>query len=65
MGMNGISGYPPPSSVQRARDLNQLSMRLTNLKKFTQYSVVVQAYNRVGAGPRNEEIVVTTDEDGE
>jgi len=39
-------------------------MTVANLKKYTQYSVVVQAYNRVGAGPKNEAIVVTTGEDG-
>ncbi|XP_049771830.1 Down syndrome cell adhesion molecule-like protein Dscam2 [Schistocerca cancellata] len=36
---------------------------LTNLKKYTQYTILVQAYNRVGAGPRSQEVSATTDED--
>ncbi|XP_076282094.1 cell adhesion molecule Dscam2 isoform X2 [Lasioglossum baleicum] len=36
---------------------------LTNLKKFTQYSVVVQAYNALGQGPMTPEVVATTLED--
>ncbi|KAL3253629.1 hypothetical protein MRX96_054422 [Rhipicephalus microplus] len=37
---------------------------LNNLRKFTKYSVLVQAYNAVGAGPRSDEVVVYTAEDG-
>ena len=37
---------------------------LTNLKKFTRYRIVVQAYNRIGAGPRNEDLIISTAEDG-
>ncbi|XP_033338230.2 cell adhesion molecule Dscam2 isoform X4 [Megalopta genalis] len=37
--------------------------QLTNLKKFTQYSVVVQAYNALGQGPMTPEVVATTLED--
>ncbi|XP_066598053.1 cell adhesion molecule Dscam2-like isoform X1 [Prorops nasuta] len=36
---------------------------LTNLKKFTRYNVVVQAYNSLGPGPMTPEIVATTLED--
>ncbi|KAH8022836.1 hypothetical protein HPB51_005996 [Rhipicephalus microplus] len=36
---------------------------LNNLRKFTKYSVLVQAYNAVGAGPRSDEVVVYTAED--
>ncbi len=43
----------------------RLSLSLTHLKKYTRYAVVVQAYNRLGAGPRTEEIEVMTGEDGE
>ncbi len=58
------------STFQSIRLLNQASyspLRLTisHLKKFTKYSVVVQAFNKMGAGPRNEAVVVTTGEDGE
>ncbi|XP_049947468.1 Down syndrome cell adhesion molecule-like protein Dscam2 [Schistocerca serialis cubense] len=41
----------------------ELQNTLTNLQKFTEYTILVQAYNRVGAGPRSKEVVATTDED--
>lgn len=37
---------------------------LHNLRKFTKYSILVQAYNSIGAGPRSDEMVVSTAEDG-
>uniref|UniRef100_A0A670KB91 Cell adhesion molecule DSCAM n=1 Tax=Podarcis muralis TaxID=64176 RepID=A0A670KB91_PODMU len=37
---------------------------LDNLKKFTQYGMVVQACNRAGIGPSSQEIITTTLEDG-
>ncbi|XP_029162197.1 Down syndrome cell adhesion molecule-like protein Dscam2, partial [Nylanderia fulva] len=36
---------------------------LTNLKKFTRYSVVVQAFNALGPGPMTQEVVASTLED--
>ncbi|XP_067123055.1 cell adhesion molecule Dscam1-like [Centruroides vittatus] len=36
---------------------------LNQLHKFTRYSVLVQAYNSMGAGPRSDEIIVRTLED--
>uniref|UniRef100_A0A8C5DD94 Cell adhesion molecule DSCAM n=1 Tax=Gouania willdenowi TaxID=441366 RepID=A0A8C5DD94_GOUWI len=36
---------------------------LDNLKKFTQYSVVVQAANRAGTGPSSQQVVTKTLED--
>jgi len=36
---------------------------LDNLKKFAQYGVVVQAFNRAGTGPSSSEINATTLED--
>lgn len=38
--------------------------QLTNLKKYTRYSTIVQAYNSLGAGPMTPEVVATTLEDG-
>ncbi|XP_017784824.1 PREDICTED: Down syndrome cell adhesion molecule-like protein Dscam2 isoform X11 [Nicrophorus vespilloides] len=35
---------------------------ITNLKTYTQYSVVVQAFNKVGAGPMSEDIKAYTAE---
>ena len=37
---------------------------IENLDKFTKYSVHVQAYNIKGAGPRSQDVVVLTLEDG-
>lgn len=37
---------------------------LDHLKKFAQYGVVVQAFNRAGTGPSSSEINATTLEDG-
>ena len=53
--------YPAPFSPSSE---HRLSLSLANLKKYTKYAVVVQAYNRLGAGPRSEEINVMTGEDG-
>ncbi|XP_022240839.1 Down syndrome cell adhesion molecule-like protein Dscam2 [Limulus polyphemus] len=36
---------------------------LSKLQKFTRYSVLVQAYNSMGAGPRSDEVSVLTEED--
>ncbi|XP_055318403.1 cell adhesion molecule Dscam2 isoform X27 [Sitodiplosis mosellana] len=33
----------------------EYSLELTNLKTYTQYSVIIQAYNKVGAGPMSDE----------
>jgi len=37
---------------------------LSNLNKFTQYHVIVQAYTSQGSGPPSKEIAVQTMEDG-
>uniref|UniRef100_A0ABD2XLN9 Down syndrome cell adhesion molecule-like protein Dscam2 n=1 Tax=Trichogramma kaykai TaxID=54128 RepID=A0ABD2XLN9_9HYME len=37
--------------------------QLSGLKKYTRYSVVVQAYNALGPGPMTAEVVATTHED--
>uniref|UniRef100_A0A8C2WX55 Cell adhesion molecule DSCAM n=1 Tax=Cyclopterus lumpus TaxID=8103 RepID=A0A8C2WX55_CYCLU len=39
------------------------SIVLDDLKKFTQYSVVVQAANRAGTGPSSQQVVIKTLED--
>ncbi|XP_046988949.1 Down syndrome cell adhesion molecule homolog [Schistocerca americana] len=36
---------------------------LTNLQKFTEYTVLIQAYNKAGAGPKSPEVTAMTDED--
>jgi len=37
---------------------------LSGLKKYTRYSIVVQAYNEVGSGPLSEQVSTETLEDG-
>ncbi|PSN39680.1 Down syndrome cell adhesion molecule-like protein Dscam2 [Blattella germanica] len=41
----------------------ELQIVLKGLHKFTEYIVLVQSYNRAGAGPRSEEVMATTEED--
>ncbi|XP_031846326.1 cell adhesion molecule Dscam2 isoform X2 [Nomia melanderi] len=58
----------PISTASVALGLARPSMpgrqyQLTNLKKFTRYNVVVQAYNALGQGPTTPEVVATTLED--
>ena len=48
---------------------NSLQTRLKwqiheQLKTFRDYALVIQAFNRMGAGPKSQEIIVTTMEDG-
>lgn len=40
----------------------EYSLELKNLKKSTQYSVVVQAFNKIGAGPMSDGKIQSTDE---
>ncbi|KAG7226120.1 hypothetical protein INR49_018731 [Caranx melampygus] len=49
-------------SVDTTGDTTE-SIVLDNLKKFTQYSVVVQAANRAGTGPSSQQVVTKTLED--
>lgn len=51
-------------SVETTGD-NAENLVLDNLKKFTQYGVVVQASNSAGTGPSSTEVASTTLEDGE
>lgn len=37
---------------------------LSGLKKYTRYTIVVQAYNEVGSGPLSEQVTTETMEDG-
>lgn len=39
--------------------------RLTGLRKYSQYSVVVKAFNNKGDGPGSDPVTVQTLEDGE
>ena len=39
-----------------------LSLQISNLEVFTEYAVVVQAFNKIGQGPMSEEALVHTAE---
>lgn len=43
---------------------DRCEMRITNLKPFTTYRIVVKAFNSIGAGPDSDFIRVTTSEGG-
>ena len=42
----------------------RLKWKIEQLKTFTKYAIILQAFNARGAGPKSEEVVVTTMEDG-
>lgn len=44
--------------------VEELSVQIGGLKKFTKYAVVVQAYNGQGKGPLSEPVIVMTSEGG-
>lgn len=46
------------------RDEDNFHVILNALKPFTEYTILVQAYNSMGAGPRSDEVIIQTDEDG-
>lgn len=43
---------------------DMMEYELTYLKKFTKYSIVVNAFNRMGRGPPSDEVIAVTAEDG-
>nr|XP_023016837.1 Down syndrome cell adhesion molecule-like protein Dscam2 isoform X6 [Leptinotarsa decemlineata] len=47
---------------QREEEGKEHHLKISNLKTYTQYSVVVQAFNKVGAGPTSEDIKANTAE---
>ena len=63
LGTPGSASVGPSEAVEEEVETRRHELRVDNLKKFTQYSVVIQAYNSEGAGPRNQEVVASTAED--
>lgn len=57
-----IKGAPVTSDIEMPQE-EEMHITLHSLKKFTKYGVVVQAFNRLGAGPKSEEVVTRTLED--
>ena len=54
-----------PAQKEKGEPVGMMELLLENLDKFSRYSVSIQAYNKLGTGPRNvPEVVVKTDEDG-
>lgn len=51
------------SFYQNVTTVNQ-SFELTGLEKFTNYSIKVLAYTRIGDGNVSDPVIVSTDEDG-
>ena len=51
------------SFYQNVTTVNQ-SFELTGLEKFTNYSIKVLAYTRIGDGNVSDHVIVSTDEDG-
>ncbi|KAJ8982888.1 hypothetical protein NQ317_004318 [Molorchus minor] len=47
---------------QREEEGKEHHLKISNLKTYTQYSVVVQAFNKIGAGPTSEEVKANTAE---
>lgn len=45
-------------------DMQPTPYTVTGLRSFTQYTVTVQAFNSVGAGPTSQEVSATTHEAG-
>uniref|UniRef100_T1JP45 Fibronectin type-III domain-containing protein n=1 Tax=Strigamia maritima TaxID=126957 RepID=T1JP45_STRMM len=62
-----ISGTEDPFNVQTVEVpdeyMEEMKLRIPDLQKYTQYGVMVQAFNDKGLGPKSEEIVVMTSED--
>lgn len=52
------------SYVSQNPEVNGLSYKLEGLKKFTEYSIRVLAYNRYGTGISSEDLKITTLPDG-
>uniref|UniRef100_T1J9F3 Down syndrome cell adhesion molecule-like protein Dscam2 n=1 Tax=Strigamia maritima TaxID=126957 RepID=T1J9F3_STRMM len=50
-------------TVEAHSNSDNVELHLTNLRKFTKYSVLVQAFNRMGRGPHSDEVVALTSED--
>ncbi|KAJ8967482.1 hypothetical protein NQ314_002796 [Rhamnusium bicolor] len=47
---------------QREEEGKEHHLKISNLKTYTQYSIVVQAFNKIGAGPISEEVKANTAE---
>lgn len=51
-----------PNPLSSIINKNQYQLVLNRLKPYTEYVLVVQAYNQIGAGPRSDEVKFKTDQ---
>jgi Down syndrome cell adhesion protein len=58
----GLEQATPPMPV--TLDASRTTLTLRDLKKYTQYSVRVRAFNMLGDGPWSPTVLVMTAEDG-
>lgn len=63
-----VSGFENEAFIYKTLEIDERGFveetQLNGLKKFTKYSVIVQAFNSKGAGPASEEIVAQTLQNG-
>ena len=59
-----ITQHQPTSVPYTIVSANKLSKELTMLKKFTNYTIQLAAYTRIGDGTKSPPFIVSTDEDG-
>lgn len=50
--------------VTESSSTEPMHVLLHDLKKYTNYGVIVQSFNRLGPGPKSDEVVARTMEDG-
>lgn len=58
----GLQSATPPTPI--IVDAGRTTLTLRDLKKYTQYSVRVRAFNTLGDGPLSAAVLVMTAEDG-
>lgn len=63
--MGIVSNSVNHNSHQQSNPDHHHYVILNALKPFTEYTILVQAYNSMGAGPRSDEVTIQTDEDGQ
>ena len=58
--VNGTGHFVYKTVTPSAIAESPFSLTLTGLQPFTEYAVILQAFNSVGAGPRSDEVLVAT-----
>lgn len=63
IGYRLLDSEEPYEFRTKERQDSENEIILTNLKKFSKYGVVIEAYNRMGTGPPSKEVSASTMED--